>query len=317
MDNLNLARKLLKKELTITEYKKIIQQKPSNILSVVVNDICNLQCKQCYIEYYKGPAHHINIEKFKNKINSLPNLQAVTLSAKEPLLHPQIKEILMFLKEKRDKNKNFKFGFISNGVLLKNFIETIKETTPDYVDISLEGPEKVNDQLRGEGTYNKVIDSLEVFFKNELNKTTHITTSTTLTKINYKYIKEHILDSYKIGIRNFGFAVLLSNDVNEKRIKDILLTPDIIDEIIEIIHSIELEDISIILDFTDSNDFEMFLNSKYNNPDLLKEDENGTLYIKMPNKKTKAYIRFEALTINGSFRMTLNAELTTDCLAIY
>ena len=78
------------------------------------------------------------------------------------------------------KEKGLSCGLLTNGSLVKNYnVEQFKIF--DYVKISLDSTEKeVNDQLRGRGSYNKIIDAIRMLRNNDIN----VDIGTVITKYN-------------------------------------------------------------------------------------------------------------------------------------
>jgi MoaA/NifB/PqqE/SkfB family radical SAM enzyme len=124
---------------------------------------CNLVCPFCLL---------------KKKLNRPDNSEMKTLQIKrmmkdfkgigtrfwlfgggEPLLREDLSELISYAKDKL----GFHCSISTNGVLLT---ERIKKEPSfkrlDLVQISLEGPKEIQNRLRGEGTYDKIILALDI-----------------------------------------------------------------------------------------------------------------------------------------------------------
>ena len=88
---------------------------------IEITNICNLKCKFCPETNRK--KEFINLESFENiiaKIKKYTNLVCLHVKG-EPLLHPNLKEILKVLDE-----NNLKVNVTTNGTLLKNKLNILK-----------------------------------------------------------------------------------------------------------------------------------------------------------------------------------------------
>lgn len=129
---------------------------------------CNLKCKHCYaMEYDK--AQQMSLELFKDIINiivSLPQFYnrgktiidrpVVYLSGGEPLLHKNLPEMLEYVYPRFAQ-----INILTNGIFIPQKIALInKYKEKCNVQISMEGNKQTNDEIRGEGTYDQIINSL-------------------------------------------------------------------------------------------------------------------------------------------------------------
>jgi sulfatase maturation enzyme AslB (radical SAM superfamily) len=85
-------------------------------------------------------------------------LEEISFSGGEPLKYPYLKELLEYL-----EFKNLTARFITNGTMLtEQLLESIEDTVSD-IGISLDGTTKdTNDSIRGEGSFDKVMNSIEL-----------------------------------------------------------------------------------------------------------------------------------------------------------
>jgi radical SAM protein with 4Fe4S-binding SPASM domain len=144
------------------------QVKPRSIhLQWHLTEACNLRCKHCYCDFDNrdelGTAEVIKIlsdfnEQIK-KWNLLPSQVRVSFTGGEPLLKKGLFEIL----EHCQKINNFKYGILTNGMLLnqENLVK-LKHLGVGYLQVSLEGMEKANDAIRGAGTFRKIVAAIKL-----------------------------------------------------------------------------------------------------------------------------------------------------------
>ena len=88
--------------------------------NVNIVDHCNLNCKYCDHFAPIAEEKYVNINDLKKdfkRISSLVEINSVGLMGGEPLLHPQLPEIL---KMSREILKNTRLTIFTNGILLLN-----------------------------------------------------------------------------------------------------------------------------------------------------------------------------------------------------
>lgn len=121
---------------------------------------CNLNCKYC------GPSELVNnapedVEIWEDVIKYTdPFINSVTLLGGEPLLHPHIDKIIEKL-----KLNNKKVHLVTNGQVDNSLLEKISKLNIDTIFISIEGTEKINDEIRGKNSWKKAINSLKYLLK--------------------------------------------------------------------------------------------------------------------------------------------------------
>ena len=86
-----------------------------------INNICNLNCTNCSLNCGRRPAYSINLQDFKNQISKISkfiNLGTISLIGGEPLLHPNLKEMCIYLKEYIPFET---LNIVSYGILTNSF----------------------------------------------------------------------------------------------------------------------------------------------------------------------------------------------------
>lgn len=120
---------------------------------------CNLECAHCITSSPIVQNQSSLGEKIR-VINSLCDngLQEVSITGGEPLSLPHIKELLRYLKQ-----KNIRTNLLTNGTLLtKNLVLELKDLVSE-IGVSIDGvDEESNDYIRGEGTFGKIMKSIEL-----------------------------------------------------------------------------------------------------------------------------------------------------------
>lgn len=134
-----------------------------------ITNKCNLRCKHCAA-----------ISLIEQSIPEYPNwkkvidyvcdfVDSITLLGGEPLLFPEIEELIGYA-----NSKNIKILIITNGQIDPKVLDNIMQHDITSILISMEGLEVTHDKIRGIGTWKKAYDSLNHLInlnKSKINKT--------------------------------------------------------------------------------------------------------------------------------------------------
>jgi len=147
---------------------------------------CNLRCKMCGYYGEKGVRPNtkeelsvIEIEKILDDICNFSPF--ITITGGEPLIRKDIIEIFELFKK-----KDLKFGLITNGTLINESIaKKLAELNPNFITVSIDGPEKIHEMVRGPRTFNKSIEGIKLLKGNGYSR---ITINCVISNINYEYL---------------------------------------------------------------------------------------------------------------------------------
>jgi len=166
------------------------------IVYVVLTEACNLACPHCI----RGKQRDVYMARadFARIIAHLDrraDVSAIILTGGEPLVHPEFDSFLS------DVFANFSRRIVitTNGTLnLPPMIEALSQQDRGRlsVQISLDGPEVVNDSIRGAGAYKKVHE-----FASALNNIGIVPSiATTVSKSNYEVVEQLAEDLKQLSI---------------------------------------------------------------------------------------------------------------------
>lgn len=119
---------------------------------------CNLQCYFCGQDH-SARTDELQLQDWLRVLNQLKEYapQAnVVLWGGEPLIHPHFKEIVHHA-----ANLGFPLELITNGSLISHHEELLCNYF-SKIYISVDGPEKIHDSIRGKGIFEKVKKGLEI-----------------------------------------------------------------------------------------------------------------------------------------------------------
>ncbi len=123
---------------------------------------CNLACKYCYTKHTRDllpPDKIITfIERYINYVN-LPRVRITFIGRGETTLYPHLSDIINLLSNKY--NDRISFYIQTNGILIHQVIEQLKRKDNLEISISLDGFEQENDENRGIGTFQKIVQNIK------------------------------------------------------------------------------------------------------------------------------------------------------------
>jgi radical SAM protein with 4Fe4S-binding SPASM domain len=123
-------------------------------LELQITDRCNLKCHHCYLG--EGSHQDLSFEQIQRILKEFEEIQGLRLllSGGEPLLHPRIWEVNDLL-----RGYEFRSVLLSNGTLITE--EVAKKLHVHEVQVSLDGMKEGHESLRGKGTFEKTLLSID------------------------------------------------------------------------------------------------------------------------------------------------------------
>lgn len=145
----------------IMQYKVLNQRKPVAAYLNVTNR-CNLHCRYCFVDTTKK-MDELTTKEWKEFIDEiyLKGCQMVCLMGGEPLLHPDIEEIIEHI-----RSKKIICDVTTNGVLVSQKIDLVKRI--DSLMVSLDGDEAANDANRGQGSFQQALGAIKIARENNV-----------------------------------------------------------------------------------------------------------------------------------------------------
>jgi len=141
---------------------------------------CNLMCKTCCSFSGKALRDELSHEECLKVLNQIIEAGAKMLFflGGEPLLHEHIVEYT-----KRASAAGLRVSTATNGTIItKELIKKLKEAGMEEMHFSIDGPTaELNDEIRGKGTFRKVIKGIEIA-KKEGMRVTMVSVITLLTE---------------------------------------------------------------------------------------------------------------------------------------
>ena len=164
------------------------------MLNIVLVENCNLKCTYCLESEYQGSNKIITLDNFQTILKFLTKEKnkIFSLMGGEPLVHPNIKEILIL--SQNFFNEYHTLGFLfTNGIYLEQYLEYIPEQMGLLINCN------PIDEI-GEQNYTKLLSSIDTCMNTpELRYKTNLGINLHLSRTNYNYIWD-IVDKYNIKI---------------------------------------------------------------------------------------------------------------------
>ncbi len=156
---------------------------PTRIFLAITKN-CNLQCTHCSTNSGVQENQYLSFDTLKKLLIELKEMGVfeISLNGGEPTLHPDFFRLCRFIKE-----LNFPLYINSNGVYSKDQLYRLAESNIDIIKISLDGLEKTNDSIRGNGTFKKALASIE-YLKKTQNK----------VRINFTLTRTNLIDLFNM-----------------------------------------------------------------------------------------------------------------------
>ena len=295
----------------IGEIKEIYEEIESvpKLAHIVVNKKCNLLCQHCdWPEKFTVDEREMSEKEWKQFVHSFSQIggKMIAICGREPFFTKASRSKVATITTQAATEKMV-IGVITNGHSIEQFISEYADIRFDYLDISLEGPEDINDICRGKGTFRKAIKGLESAVKNKIANKIFI--SLTLTNLNIERLGEFVKEISNLGCGNFVFHTLVPGEYVNSNLK---LSDD---DFLRLIPKFEaLTDVAgeLIVDMYPPSfeDFENVISKMLPDTEVFLEDNN---YLVGRYKNSRLYFRFLNLisAVTNAFFVTPEGLVVT------
>lgn len=168
-----------------------------------VTKACNLRCVYCYFSAGKAMEKELSTEEMLSVLRDVYLLdpKRVVFTGGEPLLR---KEILELAQAFKTMGSGKQLCLTSNGTLINEENSSDLIENFDEIRISIDGPEEINDAMRGKGTYEKVMKALKCLTKAGGDPVIFIT----VTSLNLPYLRDFMDFLLRKGISKLHVSPL-------------------------------------------------------------------------------------------------------------
>jgi len=147
---------------------------------------CIFKCRHCTLHLQENNLSGEELLKLAEKI-ALSKTPLIAITGGEPLVLPDIKEIIQILKASHKY-----ISLNTNGFLLMEFADFLIDQKVDSVCISLDSPDKeTHNDLRGNSlSFDRVMEAIDYILKNRKGGIPSVELRYTITNENYQHINE-------------------------------------------------------------------------------------------------------------------------------
>ncbi len=190
-------------------------------LAIGINDECNLSCKHCYYP----SSHDFGLRIRKNLLTEenwrkivayaiFDNVTTFSIAGKEPLMSPdKTFAILDVLEHEKQVNQEISYEMLTNGTLLAEHAEHLKEYHFENLVVSMDGNLTFHNKIRGQYAFEQLERGLDAAKAHDL-KTLAVTTIEINNDANS--LKEMFQTIMSKGINRIGIGFCVSTDYNGK-----------------------------------------------------------------------------------------------------
>jgi radical SAM protein with 4Fe4S-binding SPASM domain len=215
---------------------------------VHITEQCNLRCRHCYQQERRPDDMSLSeitsvVDEISDMLKAWEEMHHLSFSSSfnvtggEPFLRRDFFSILQKL-----KHNGFDTFVLSNGTLIdRDKAEALADLAVKGVQVSMEGPEKVHDSIRGAGSFSSSIRGI----RNLLEAGVPVTLNTTLSKMNARCFTEVMDLASSLGVQRVGFSRLVPTGRGGNMINT-MLSPEVLKDLYNSIFSSDAGRLQIV-----------------------------------------------------------------------
>ncbi|NSW84310.1 MAG: radical SAM protein [Syntrophothermus sp.] len=170
------------------------------VVTIELTNECNLKCRHCYASAGEKLDNELSLDEIKQLLGELSQLgtMEVEFSGGEPLLRPDLFEIIEYA-----EGLDFSVVLITNGTLVdREVASTLGSLGLKHVQVSLDGLKENHDYLRGDGTYEAVLESVRLLAEEGVS----VAVRTTVNRRNVGELEKIADLAVGMGASKLGFV---------------------------------------------------------------------------------------------------------------
>ena len=169
-----------------------------------ITSACNLKCEHCLSDAGKPNPNELNTQEAKELIDKLSAMKVfnISFSGGEPLLRPDIFELMEYASE-----KHIGIDLLTNGRLItEELIDRLEKTNIFNVQVSVDGIGDAHDRFRGlKGSYVRAVKAIELLLKKNYN----VAINSVVTKENMDEIPKIIDKAIELGAKGYKTTLFM------------------------------------------------------------------------------------------------------------
>jgi len=149
----------------LNQIKRTFERNKIDFLIFFVTHKCNSRCRHCFFWRSLNKKEELDLKEIQKIFKNLGYIRDVSLSGGEPLLREDLTEIIKIIYE---NSKPRSLSLPSNGLLPNKLLRITEDTLKScknmklIINLSIDGPEKIHDYVRGvKGNFKKSISAVK------------------------------------------------------------------------------------------------------------------------------------------------------------
>ncbi|MGG6242151.1 radical SAM protein [Nodosilinea sp. AN01ver1] len=285
-------------------YKELVARAKPLQLEIGIGNTCGLECQHCFLGYSSGemiqeliPLPRL-METTTTMVEAL-GTRMVCVSDRDALTPKRSIPYFKHLAQLRQQYPNLKFGGITNGLTIHQYIDDLKRIKLDYLDISVDGSRHEHELFRGIGKFDLVLDNLRLALQHQIAE--RIMVAATLTRLNEDSVIRLITHfMQEEGVRWFDVSPLMAIKMQEYQLheNDLVVFLDSLTKILAPIQPAQAVTIFVEIPTYAASLLPSLVDRGWLIPEQLHQDRYGHLYQDIP--------------INDMITLTLRPELISE-----
>lgn len=199
---------------TIIKAPSVTMEKLTSLFIEMTAHNCNLKCKYCYIDFKdKQMKDYIPLETIKKNIIAADkaNLEFIHLTGAEPMMHPDFNSILRYCL--KYANVIIHTNALNINDKKARFLKKVEDENNYGHEIifmiSIDNYiEKVNDEIRGRGSFRKAIHAIQSLIKYEFNPIVSIVNYNNIPENELKTNFKELFDTINFETTDINFKII-------------------------------------------------------------------------------------------------------------
>jgi len=197
-------------------------------IKLYVNNVCDARCIMCDIGLQnRDSVFYRQLMQTGDNVFSVGDCRRlmkqvksfgpkIFISGVEPLLHPDIVELVQIIKK-----EGLCVSLSTNGISLPKLADGLIDAGPDSIVVSIDGPERIHDKIRGEGVYRRALEGLKLLGQHRTEKAktaVGISSSCCISHLNYRNLTEladGLLGANLVDTINFTHPFFVTAEASE------------------------------------------------------------------------------------------------------
>jgi MoaA/NifB/PqqE/SkfB family radical SAM enzyme len=200
------------------QFSTFLLNHPLSVCFKITNR-CNYNCPHCLAESSIKEEAGMNLQEVLKVLDEIASAQIprVDITGGEPFLRKDILEILQYA-----NSLDLKIVITSNGSCITSKHIDILKATNTYVQISLDGPQEINDHLRAKSSYENSLRAIHLLTKNNIP----VRINCTVQRYNYEYTDFMINLAQDLKVDSLYFILVSAQGRAKKLQQKICLTQE-------------------------------------------------------------------------------------------